>query len=230
MVGKEIGKRLARSGPPLALVLCVAGGVAHLLSGPSVKQPPKPAVPQAPQLFDGPTLRGNPNAQVGIIEYSDFQCPYCAHFAATVLPGLVSKYIQTGRVALVFRNLPLEPIHPFAFVAAEVAMCSARQGRFWPLHDQLFATQALLDSSHPKRVAEGLDVKEPALGSCMAGSASTEVRADMESAKALGLTSTPSFLLGRVGGGRLMASSVLVGESSFDDLSRVIDRLLKSRP
>src|SRR5256886_10748490 len=72
---------------------------------------------------------------------ADFQCPACRMFAVTVLPTLDSEYVRTGKVRWVFINLPLTSIHPNAVAAAEVAMCAARQGRFWQTHDQLYQQQ-----------------------------------------------------------------------------------------
>jgi protein-disulfide isomerase len=72
---------------------------------------------------------------------SDFQCPYCRQFWELTLPALKEEYIATGQIRLIFINLPLASIHPNAPAAHEFAMCSARQGLFWPVHDLLFQTQ-----------------------------------------------------------------------------------------
>src|SRR3989442_4952167 len=82
--------------------------------------------------------KGRPGAPVTVYEMSDFQCPYCRSFALTTLPILEREYVQTGKVRLVYINLPLPYLHANALAAALVATCAARQGKFWPMHDALF--------------------------------------------------------------------------------------------
>src|SRR5438094_9986075 len=85
--------------------------------------------------------KGSATAPVTVYEMADFQCPACRMFAVTVLPTLDSEYVRTGKVRWVFINLPLTSIHPNAVAAAQVAVCAARQGRFWPTHDLLYRQQ-----------------------------------------------------------------------------------------
>src|SRR2546425_890321 len=85
--------------------------------------------------------KGRSDAPVTVYEMSDFQCPYCRSFALTTMPLLEKEYVQTGKVRFVYINLPLTTRHPNAAAAAELAMCAARQGKFWPLHDLLFQHQ-----------------------------------------------------------------------------------------
>ena len=84
--------------------------------------------------------KGSASAPVTVYEMSDFQCPYCARFALEIFPTLDAEYIQTGKIRWIFVNFPL-PMHPNATPAAEVAMCAAKQGKFWPVHDLLFRNQ-----------------------------------------------------------------------------------------
>src|SRR5437879_12524604 len=79
--------------------------------------------------------QGRSDAPVTVYEMSDFQCPFCRSFALTTLPILEREYVQTGKVRLVYINLPLPYLHANAFAAALVATCAARQGKFWPMHD-----------------------------------------------------------------------------------------------
>jgi len=85
--------------------------------------------------------KGRADAPVTVYEMADFQCPACRMFTVTVLPAIDREFVQTGKVRWVFINLPLTGIHPNAVAAAEVAMCAARQGRFWPTHDALYQHQ-----------------------------------------------------------------------------------------
>ncbi|UCF40469.1 MAG: DsbA family protein [Gemmatimonadota bacterium] len=85
--------------------------------------------------------KGDPDAPVTVFEVSDFQCPYCRKFWDETLPAMEREYIATGKIKLVFLNLPLSSIHPNAAAAHEFAMCAAKQDRFWPVHDLLFRYQ-----------------------------------------------------------------------------------------
>ena len=85
--------------------------------------------------------KGRPDAPVTIYEMSDFQCPYCRDFTLQTMPSLEREYIKSGKVRLTFINLPLTGMHRNAMAAAELAMCAARQGKFWLVHDRLFQRQ-----------------------------------------------------------------------------------------
>src|SRR5205823_3620191 len=97
--------------------------------------------PRVEVAFDGGRLRGDPNSVVTIVEFADFQCPYCKQTEAT-LNDLLRKY--PGQVKLAFRDFPLGSIHPYAEKAAEAARCAGKQGKFWEFHDALFTNQAKL--------------------------------------------------------------------------------------
>ncbi len=85
--------------------------------------------------------KGRSDAPVTVYEMSDFQCPYCREFALGTMPLLEREYVQAGKIRFVYINLPLSSMHKNAASAAEVALCAARQQRFWPMHDLLFRHQ-----------------------------------------------------------------------------------------
>lgn len=84
--------------------------------------------------------KGAENAPVSLVEISDFQCPFCREFAVQTLPALDSAYLRTGKVRMLFINMPL-PMHSNAWAASEAALCAGAQGAFWPMHDRIFAGQ-----------------------------------------------------------------------------------------
>ena len=145
--------------------------------------------------------KGRPEAPVTVYEMADFQCPACRMFAVTVLPSLDSEFIQTGKVRWVFINLPLTNIHPNAVAAAEVAMCAARQRRFWPLHDALYRQQdRWAPLAQPRdtllALAERAGVNRAKLLACLnAGDARNEVALDAQRAGRAGAHATPSFYI-----------------------------------
>lgn len=144
--------------------------------------------------------KGSANAPVTIYEMSDFQCPYCAQFVRQTLPALEREYVATGKVKLVFVNFPL-PMHPNAEPAAELAMCAARQGRFWQTHDLLFRHQEEWENlrepaTYFLALGDSAGADREALVQCLrSGSTRELVRADAEGSTRSGATGTPSFYI-----------------------------------
>jgi protein-disulfide isomerase len=145
--------------------------------------------------------KGAPDAPVTVYEMADFQCPACRMFAVTVLPTIEREFVQTGKVRWVFINLPLTSIHPNAVAAAEVAMCAARQGRFWPTHDALYQRQdEWAKLAEPRstlvKIAQRAGVDRAKLLTCLAaGSVRKEVELDVQRASRSGADVTPSFYI-----------------------------------
>jgi protein-disulfide isomerase len=163
--------------------------------------------------------RGSPEAPVTIVEFSDFQCPYCGRFTP-VLTQVLAAY--PTQVRLVYRYLPLSTLHPDAEKAAEAAVCANNQGKFWEMHDTLFAEQSGLAVAALKEKAKrlGLDIQQ--FDACLdSEQGSPPVAADVKAAELLGLESTPaSFVNGRF----------INGAVSFEELSTLINDELKRAP
>lgn len=164
-----------------------------------------PAVLLAGALQDPDPLasrsKGAPGAPVTVYEMADFQCPACRLFAVTVLPALDSEFVKTGKVRWVFINLPLTSIHPNAMAAAEVAMCAARQGRFWQTHDALYQKQDdWAKVAQPRAtlvaLAQRAGVDRSRLLRCLDdGSVRAEIELDAQRAQRSGAHATPSFYI-----------------------------------
>lgn len=174
--------------------------------------------------------KGADSAQVTIVEVSDFQCPYCREFAANTYPRIDSAYIRTGRAKIVYINLPLS-IHSNAFPAAEAALCAGVQGKFWPMHDRLFATQREWSSQTDavqrfERVAQELQLDMAAYRDCTAGDRTAPIIINdaMQAAEA-GIRGTPAFILISRGGQRTLSGAV-----PFDQFAREMDSLLAGEP
>jgi len=138
-------------------------------------------------------LRGPRDAQVTLVEYGDFQCPYCAR-AHAALNQLMRQH--EGRVALVYRHLPLSDLHPFAARAAEAAEAAGAQGKFWEMHDALFENQAMVGEDALPGIAAslGLDTRRFAR-ELDEGKHRARIQAQAEEAHALGASGTPSFFI-----------------------------------
>jgi protein-disulfide isomerase len=154
---------------------------------------------QAPKIdvtFDRMRLRGDPKAPITIVEFADYQCPYCKQ-AETALTELLKKY--PGQVNLAFRDFPLASIHPYAEKASEAARCAGRQGKFWEFHDALFASQAKLDEPGLNAIAQTLVLDEQSFRSCLAsGEYKTQISRDQEDGRKAGISSTPGFFVNGV--------------------------------
>jgi protein-disulfide isomerase len=138
-------------------------------------------------------VRGNPQAQVTVIEYADFQCPYCAR-AHKALTDLQSEY--GDKLCLVYRHLPLADLHPFAEFAAEAAEAAGAQGKFWEMHDALFEYQTLVDPDELPSLAKGVGLDVDDFRDDMVSRRFRErVTGDAEQAKAQGANSTPTFYI-----------------------------------
>jgi protein-disulfide isomerase len=217
--------RLLTNAASLATVLAAAALSWSLLRP---RTPVGPAVtPSAPQRIDWSKTKGNRDARVGLVEYADFECVYCAAFAVRALPSIEKTYISTGRVLFAFKHLPL-PNHPQGWVAAQAAECAAVKGSFWPMHDLLFrGPRALSDAdlrTHGRTLGLGHQFEE-----CRAGDATEAINADIEDARTLGPSSTPLFVVGlMMPNGRLEPRKVLTGTQSASGLAAVLDQLLSA--
>ena len=138
-------------------------------------------------------VRGSRDAQVTLVEYGDFQCPYCAR-AHAALTELMEQHGE--RVALVYRHLPLTDLHPFAAPAAQAAEAAGAQGKFWEMHDALFENQGMLDEDALPALASnlGLDAQRFA-GALGDGTHGARVEAQADGARALGARGTPTFFI-----------------------------------
>ena len=146
--------------------------------------------------YDAARVKGNPNAPVTIVEFTDFQCPFCRKSEET-LKTLLSKY--DGRVKLAFLDFPLAEIHGQAAGAAEAARCAGEQGKFWEYHDRLFVDQSKLDEASLVGHAQSLHLDESAFRSCLAsGKFKQDIQGNREEGIEAGVTGTPAFFINGV--------------------------------
>jgi protein-disulfide isomerase len=190
--------------PSVTIVTAVPASAQAPASASQTQAFPRLEQPQEVVPADDPRAIGDPNAPVTIIEYSDFQCPFCLRHIQQVFPELKAKYIDTGKVRYVFRNFIAVPQHYAAPAAAVAGMCAAEQGQFWPLHDKLFTsvpqwsfnpiTSPDSFSKYAKEI--GLDVEK--FDACQLNSdISDQVLAEGQVALQLGIDGTPGFMVGQ---------------------------------
>jgi protein-disulfide isomerase len=170
---------------------------------------------------------GPEDAPVTIIEFTDLQCPYCARFATQTFPQLRRNYIDTGRVRFASQDLPL-PMHAFAVPAAVAARCAGEQGRFWEFREALFAAQSKLREEPYAELARkfGLDLEE--FATCRSDERQTaRVREGIDLARANGITSTPTFVIGRLVDGQFQGEKIS-GAQPYEVIAAKIDALLEA--
>jgi protein-disulfide isomerase len=148
--------------------------------------------PRVEVAFDPLRLNGSPDAPVRIVEFSDFECPYCRSVEKTI-QALLAKY--PGKISLAYRDFPLTGIHPGAQRAAEASRCAADQGKFWPYHDRLLSS-ASLDVGQLKELAKELGLDQKRFDSCVdAGSMRAKVDSDAQHGRLAGVVATPTFFI-----------------------------------
>ncbi len=188
-----MSRRLA---PVLALLaLALAGCAASPPNHPQSPESPTARAAAVPTAFDE---LGRADAPLTMIEFSDLQCPFCARFALQTFPELRRNYIDTGKIHYAAHDLPLT-YHPFAVPAAVAARCAGEQGKFWEYRHELFVQQSRLGAAPYAEIAQaqGLDVTR--FESCRTdGRAEAAVRAAAQLARSQGITSTPTFMVGRI--------------------------------
>ena len=178
-------------------------------------------------LASEPTV-GTRTAPVVVIEYSDFECPFCARYSADTYPKIEKNFLGTGRVQYVFRNFPMERIHPSALPAAEAARCAHREGEHLEMREYLFAHGRALGISNWADVASTLGLSVSRFTHCMSNhSALNEVEAEKRDAARFGVKSTPTFLFGRkLPNGEVQITSRLLGAAPYDVFKDELDRLV----
>lgn len=149
---------------------------------------------------DDDPARGPKDAKVTIIEFSDFQCPFCQRAFTDAVAGIKRDYVDTGKVRFVYRDFPLS-FHVNAQISGEASECADEQGKFWEMHDLLFtkgqADGTGLDSASLKQYAKDLGLDAAKFDSCLdTGKYKAEVQKDLADGSAAGVSGTPTFFIG----------------------------------
>jgi protein-disulfide isomerase len=173
-------------------------------------------IPRTQVAATGPS-KGPASAPVTIVEFSDFECPYCSTARKTVEEAIAA---YPGKIRLVFRNFPL-PFHSNAQKAAEAGLCADEQGKFWALHDRMFDQQEKLAVDDLKAHAKALGLDTAKFDQCLdSGKMAAKVKESVEAAHAAGVTGTPAFFVN----GRLLS-----GAQPLEKFKELIDEELKGK-
>src|SRR5450755_3058282 len=233
-VGAGVGPGVANDQVPLTrqqgdLILQELRQIRLLLE----RQQAKPAAPQeeAPTKaritdLSGVSMLGSKTAPLTIVEYTDYQCPFCQRFHITAFAELKKAYIDTGKVRFYSKDMPLD-FHPNAMRAAMAARCAGDQGKFWELRDTMGANPNSLDIEHIIGFAADLKLDTGALRTCVqSGKYKEPVQSDVLEGMKIGANGTPTFIVGKsVGNG--VDGELVVGAMPFQMFDAKLKELSK---
>ena len=191
---------------------------------PQAKGRQRPTTATVPIGNERPAL-GAADAPVTVVEFTDYQCPYCRRFTQTTFPLLKRDYIDTGKVRWEVRDLPLA-FHKNARKAGQSVHCANEQGKFWEMRDLLFKNSANLENEHLRNYAEQVGLDVDAFDSCLASDRHMkEMDKDAAEAKQVGITGTPTFVIGKPKGNNL-SGKLVVGAQPLNVFAAAINDLL----
>lgn len=201
--------------------------LAQLLAALSQARDPQPQ--QVPIRVGKAPMRGRADAKVTMIEFSDFQCPYCGKHVRETMPQIDREYIQTGKVRYVFRDFPIDSLHPQAPKAHEAVNCAGDQGKYWEMWERLFNNPRQLAPAELLEHGRAVGADPAALKQCLdSGRYTDAVNASVQEAVNLGATGTPVIFFGLTepGSDTVKAVRVIRGAYPFERFKQVIDALL----
>ncbi|HEX7332839.1 MAG TPA: thioredoxin domain-containing protein [Pyrinomonadaceae bacterium] len=194
----------------------------------------QPAAPPKPESIllgvDDDPLKGDRKARLVLIEFSDFQCPYCARFVRETLPEIERDYIKTGKLKYVFRDFPIASAHKDAFKAALAAGCALDQGKYWEMHDRLFENQSAFTVYNLTQSAESIGLNKETFQQCLnKNEYETEVQSDFADGLKAGVNQTPTFFLGLTepNSPKVKVLTVIIGAKPYAVFKTAIDSALQ---
>lgn len=193
--------------------------------GANIKQAGNPTVGEKVDVStDDDAIIGNGKAKVTVVEFSDFQCPFCRSFWSGAYQQIKKEYIDTGKIKFVFRDYPLS-FHPAAQVSAEAAECAHEQGKFWEMHDKIFQEQAKQGTGTAtygavelKKWASQIGLDSAKFNQCLdSRKYKSEVEKDVADGSAYGVSGTPTLFVN---------GQIMVGAQPFSAFKSIIDEEL----
>lgn len=197
---------------------------------PTAQQPPPAPEPEKVTLKLGAEYTlGRSDAPVVIVEYTDYQCPYCSLFHTGAYPEIRKNFIDTGKVRFIKRDLALD-FHPNALKAAQAARCAGDQGKFWEMHDVLSANPNSLGPDAYAKYARDIGLDAGAFKGCIESDKYlADIRGSGQGAGTIGINGTPSFVVGTVKGDTLDGTKI-IGAQPYAVFEEVIKYFIAAQP
>jgi protein-disulfide isomerase len=181
--------------------------------------------PVRASVADAPVL-GHADAPVTLVEFSDYQCPFCQRFFSVTFPALKRDYIDTGKVRYIFRDYPLDQIHPQARKAAVAAHCAGDQGRYWEMHDLLFQNQRALALPQLSEYVRKLGLDGATFDACLASDKhAARISKGLADGIAAGVQGTPGFVVAKTKPGDSVEGIPVRGAQPVEVFRQLIDQL-----
>ena len=180
----------------------------------------------------GEPFKGNENAKITLVEFSDFQCPFCARHVKNTLPRLEKEYIRTGKLKYVFRDFPIPQLHPQAPKVHEAANCAGRQNKYWEIHGIFFRNRISMPVPKLKEFARTLGLDMSKFGKCLdSGKEAAGVRRDQADGRKAFVRGTPTFFLGYTApkGEKFKSVYRIIGAYPYSRFKAAIDSLLAKK-
>jgi protein-disulfide isomerase len=220
----------------VAVIAAAAAVVTVLLSdratraetnaAPSPPQPQDIRSQDASASIDTATTLGHEDADVALIEFGDYQCPFCGQLARETFPRLRKEFIDHAKLRFTYKHFPLENLHPLARAAARHAACAAEQSRFWDVHDRIFL--ARFSEEFLRNLPSDLKLDTAAFTKCLDRIDAT-IDADTQEGRRLGVSSTPMFFIGKIGpDGSVELITKLAGALPYATFAAEISSALKN--
>ncbi len=193
---------------------------------------PRKPIPFEPRdvMITGASVMGETNAKVTLIEYSDYQCIYCARHFRQTMPEIIKHYINEGKVKFVMREFPIPNLQPRAAAASQAALCAGGQGKYWEMHDILFNNQRKMSDDDLRGYASEIGLDASKFNNCLEQKIYVEqIGKDIEEGNAMGVRGTPSFVLGLTGpadSDKIKVTKFVYGARKFAYFAKEIDELL----
>ena len=193
-------------------------------------RPSKPAFKATEVTIGGAPVLGAADATVTLVEFSDYDCPFCRRHKDQVMPDLVKNFVDTGKLKYVMREFPLA-MHPNAKGAAQAALCAGDQDQYWQMHDKMFANQRKLGVENLKAFAVELGLDSAVFDTCLDdGKYAKQVSDDLTAGGRMGITGTPAFVLGLTDPkdpNKAKVTQFISGAQSLEKFTQTIEDLLK---
>jgi len=188
----------------------------------------RPSRVTAEVSVSGKPILGREDAPVTMVEFSDYQCPFCKRHFLTVLPIIKKEYIDTGKVRYVFRDFPIASLHPQAKKGHEAAYCAREQNKYWEMHDTLFENSKDFSVPALKRYAQGIGLDGDRFNNCLQSRKyASRIEKEIAEGTKAGVRGTPSFFIGPSGSGGKITGTIVRGAQPLARFRRVIENVLR---
>ena len=189
----------------------------------------RPSRVTAEVSVSGKPSLGREDAPVTMVEFSDYQCPFCKRHFSTVFPIIKKEYIDTGKLRYVLRDFPIASLHPQAKKGHEAAYCAGEQNRYWEMHDTLFENSKDFSVPALNRYAQEIGLDGDRFKNCLQSRKyGSRIEKEITEGTKAGVRGTPTFFVGQSGSGEKITGTVVRGAQPLNRFRQVIERVLKA--